>query len=372
MRRLHVALLAGLACMTLMPVPSAQAQTSPALAELAAAGPTLPPTKMKVIGNFSNTSIWNLGQHPFWGQEVGTLTGKRIDVSLNSLTELNLKGPEVIRLMKQGLADAVDLVANYGSADVMEFDALDLAGVMPDLETAIRGMKAYAPVVREAVAKKAGVLTLGMGPSNAQVFWCNVEIKGIEDLRGKRIRTSSATTADLVRGLGGTPVSTSGAEMVPALQRGVVDCAITGVLAGNTLKLHEVTTHLYPLVVGWAAWARVVNTRSWDRFDPSVRAWLQKATDTIYSDRVLAMVREATDQGVWCSTGDARCTYGAAQGVSKGKMKLVPVSDADKKVLARVMEEAVLPPFAKACGPECTAAWNASIGKELGLTAKAM
>jgi hypothetical protein len=234
----------------------------------------------------------------------------------------------------------------------------------------MRGMQAYKPAIAEAVKRKLGAVVLGLGPSNAQIFWCNVEIKGLADLKGKRIRTSSATTADLVRGLGGTPVSTPGSEMVTALQRGVVDCAITGVLAGNTLKLHEVTTHLYPLVVGWAAWLRVANSRTWDSADPAVKQWLQKATDTIYSQRVIAMVKEASDQGIWCSTGDTRCTYGEKEGVSKGHMKLVPVSEADKKELARIMENAVLPRFATACGPECTKSWNDSIGKELSLVAK--
>lgn len=348
----------------------AMAQESQARTELKAAGTDLPEASFKVIGNFSSTSIWNFGQRPFWAEDVGELSNGRIKVSLNSLTELNLKGPEVIRLMQQGLADFVDLVANYASADVMELDALDLAGVMPDLPSALRGMNAYRPAVAEAVARKTGAVVLGLGPSNAQIFWCNMEMTGLKDLKGKRIRTSSATTADLVRGLGATPVSTAGSEMVTALQRGVVDCAITGVLAGNTLKLHEVTTHLYPLVVGWAAWLRVANGRTWARLDPATKAWLEKATNTTYSDRVVAMVTEASNQGIWCSTGDARCTYGEKEGVSRGKMKLVPVSDEDKQELAKIMESAVLPRFAGACGPDCTRAWNESIGKELSLVAK--
>ncbi len=339
-------------------------------ADLHASGIKLPATSFKVIGNFSSTSIWNFGQYPFWAQDVGELTDGKLKISLSSLTELNFKGPEVIRLMQQGLADFADLVANYASADVMELDAMDLAGAMPNIDSAIRGMKAYAPVVAEAVKRKLGAVVLGLGPANAQIFWCNVEINGLSDLKGKRIRTSSATTADLVRGLGGTPVSTPGSEMVTALQRGVVDCAITGVLAGNTLKLHEVTTHLYPLVVGWAAWLRVANARTWERADPAVKQWLQEATDTLYSQRVIAMVNDASDQGIWCSTGDSRCTYGEKEGISKGHMKLVPVTDADKKELARIMETSVLPRFAASCGPDCTKAWNETIGKELSLVAR--
>ena len=355
---------------TLMMAGPAAAQDAAVRAELRKSGAKLPETSFNAIGNFSSTSIWNLGQKPFWTEDVLQLTEGKMKVSLSSLTELNLKGPEVLRLMQQGLADFVDLVANYASADVMELDALDLAGVMPDFDSAVRGMEAYKPAIAEAVARKTGAVVLGLGPSNAQIFWCNTEITGLKDLKGKRIRTSSATTADLVRGLGSTPVSTAGSEMVTALQRGVVDCAITGVLAGNTLKLHEVTTHLYPLVVGWAAWVRVANPRSWSRADPAVKDWLQKATDTIYTQRVTGLVNEASDQGIWCSTGDARCTYNEKQGVTKGKMKLVPVTEADKKELAAIMESSVLPRFAGACGPECTKAWNATIGKELSLVAK--
>ena len=36
----------------------------------------------------------------------------------------------------------------------------------------------------------------------------------------------------------------------------------------------------------------------------------------------------------------------------------------------QIIETAVLPNFAKRCGPACTAEWNTTVGKALGLVAK--
>src|SRR3546814_7903108 len=65
-------------------------------------------------------------------------------------------------------------------------------------------------------------------------------------------------------------------EVVPALQRNVVDCALTGTLSGNTAGWPEVATHLYPLPVGWSIYYTAVNNASWEKWGPEAQAFLDK------------------------------------------------------------------------------------------------
>ena len=316
-------------------------------AELKRLAQDLPKTKVRVLGIWSNTPAWSLLQKPFWAQQVPELSGGKIEVELVSMTDLNMQGPEAFRHLKAGLVDVVDMIANYAAGDAPELDGLDLAGVAPDVDAEIKAINAYAPTVRAKLETAVGVLPLAMGPSLAQVVWCKGPVKTLADLKGKKIRGSSATVADLVSGLGATPVTMSFGEVPSALQRGVIDCVITGTLSGNTGKLFEVADHIYPLIVGWAPWIRAANKKSWDGFDPKVRAWLQQATDKFFVPAANKLARDATDQGIWCSGGDSRCEWEGKQGITKAKMTIVPVADADKKVLAGIVEKNVLPSFAK-------------------------
>ncbi|MGE0151624.1 MAG: TRAP transporter substrate-binding protein [Reyranellaceae bacterium] len=331
----------------------------------------LPKAKIRVLGIWSNTPAWSLLQKPFWSQQVPELSGGKIEVELVSMTDLNMQGPEAFRHLKAGLVDVVDMIANYAAGDAPELDGMDLAGVAPDVDAEVRAIEAYAPTVRAKLQNAVGVVPLAMGPSLAQVVWCKGEVKSIADLKGKKIRGSSATVADLVSGLGGTPITMSFGEVPSALQRGVIDCVITGTLSGNTGKLFEVADHIYPLTVGWAPWIRAANKGSWDKLDPKVRAWLQQATDKVFVPAANKLARDATEQGIWCSAGDARCAWEGKQGITKAKMVLVPVSDADKKALAGIVEKNVLPSFAKSCGPACTQKWNETIGSVMQLKMQA-
>ncbi|BAO69556.1 Uncharacterised protein [Bordetella parapertussis] len=51
-------------------------------------------------------------------------------------------------------------------------------------------------------------------------------------------------------------------------------------------------------------------------------------------------------------------------------MVLVQPTDADRALLKKVTEEAVLPKWAARCSAQCVSDFNATIGKTLGLVAK--
>jgi len=55
------------------------------------------------------------------------------------------------------------------------------------------------------------------------------KINGLNDLRGKKIRVFNPSMRDFLSGINATAVSLAFAEVVPALNNGVVDCAVTGV-----------------------------------------------------------------------------------------------------------------------------------------------
>jgi hypothetical protein len=96
-----------------------------------------------------------------------------------------------------------------------------------------------------------------------------------------------------------------------------------------------------------------------------VRDLLQKEIAGL-EDRIWKATDEETQQGFDCNTGKDSCTMG-----TKAKMTLVPVSDADKSLLTKVLGDTVVPKWAARCPGDCVPNWNESVGKILNIQAKA-
>jgi len=144
-----------------------------------------------------------------------------------------------------------------------------------------------------------------------------------------------------------------------------VDSTITGTLSGDRKSTSELQSHIYALPLGWSHVMHAVNVKTWDKLPAPVKTFLQAEIASL-EDRIWKAAAEETDQGYDCNAGKDNCTMG-----TKAKMTVVPVSEADKALLKKVMAETVVPKWAARCAGDCVPAWNDSIGKIVGITAKA-
>lgn len=324
----------------------------------------LPRTHLKVVGAWGNLSQYKNFEQPFWSREITEKSKGAITAEITPFNEMGLKGAEIFRLMRLGVIDFGSTVLGYVAGDDARNEAIDLAGLAPDVATARKISDAYRPVYDRFYRERFGIQVLAIWPYPAQVVFCNGAISGLEDLRGKKVRTGNRTLAEFVEALGGTGVTMAFSEVVPALQNKVVDCAITGTLSGNAAKWYEVSTHLHALPVGWSQVMHAVNVKTWERLAPAVRDFLSREIRGL-EDRIWQAMDEETQQGIDCNIGRESCRMGV-----KAKMTLVPVSDGDRKVLDRVLREVVVPKWAARCGAACVEEWNRTVGAILGISAK--
>lgn len=324
----------------------------------------LPKTKLKVVGGLSNLTAYNDYEKPFWTKTVPELSQGQVTADIRGFNEMGLKGPEIMRLMSQGVIEFGTATLVYFASDNPINEAIDLAGLAPDAATARAVTDAFEPVYAKVYGEGANIKLLGISTYPGQVLFCNADIKSLADLQGKKIRTSSRTTAEFVQALGGSSVTMAFGEVVPALQNKVVDCAITGSLSGYSAKWYEVATHLYALPINWNQQIHAVNQKAWDKLDPKVQQFLQENVDKMVDDIWAAAARQ-TQEGYDCNTGAQACPYPV-----KGKMVLVEPTEEDRVLLKKVLNEAVLPKWAARCSQQCVDDFNATIGKELGLVAK--
>lgn len=333
------------------------------LAATAAGAQELPKTNLKVVGGLSNLTAYQDYEKPFWTKTIPEKSKGQVTAEIKGFNEMGLKGPELLRLMSQGVVEFGTATLSYFASDNPINEAIDLAGLAPDVKTAREVTDAFAPVLAKTYGDGSNVRLLGISTYPAQVLFCNAEMKGLADLKGKKVRTSSRTQAEFVEAFGGSSVTMAFGEVVPALQNKVVDCAITGSLSGYSAKWYEVSTHLLALPINWNQQIHAVNDKAWQKLDPKVQTFLQTNIDGLVNDIWTAAAKQ-TQQGYDCNTGAAACPFDV-----KGKMVLVTPTDADKALLKKVLQDQILPKWAARCSAECVASFNATVGKTLGVTA---
>lgn len=329
---------------------------------IAASAADLPKTKVNVVGTWANLSIYKERENPFWTKTIPEKSKGAVQAEVRAFTEMGLKGGEVFRLMSNGVIEFGSTVLGYVAGDDPINEAVDLAGFSDDIEIAHKVSDAWKPVLSDFYEKKYGIRLLALFPFHAQVMYCKTPIANLSDLKGKKVRTFSKSLSEFVSAAGGTGVNIPFSEVVPALQKGLADCAITGALSGNLAKWHEVTDYLYELPVAWSMVMHGVNLKAWNKLSPDVQNFLEGEINS-WEKSVWSAANAETKAGLACNTGGA-CTAGNA-----ANMKLVTVSAADKKKLRDIMQTVIVPKWAKRCGRDCVDNWNRTVGKIVGITA---
>ena len=293
-------------------------------------------------------------------------SGGRIDVKLASWPEMNVNGPEVLRLVRSGQVDIAAVPLTTVSGDVPLLDAVDLAGMNLDIGQARKVANAMVPIVNKDL-ERLGIKLVATYPFSGQMLFCNKPISILADIKGLKVRTFGPALTDLVKALGGQPVSLAFGEVYTALERGTVDCAITGSGSGNGAKWHEVATHIYNQPLFWAVSGYFVNLGWWNKLDPAVRALVEKTLLDV-QEKQWALGLEATKDGVDCNVGKtASCKIHTL--AKKPMTEVVPKGDV-RATIRKELEEDVLPPWVKRCGDRCGKIYNETIAPITGIPFK--
>jgi len=324
-----------------------------------------PPTKLNVVGNLGITTQYKDLEQPFWTQYIEQASHGQVTAQIKPWNEMGLKGPEVIKLLRQGLFDIGTTQMSFLAGDGPINDGVDLPGVSTSLGELREVTQAFRPYLEKYYEQRLGLKILGLWSFQAQLLYCSKEIGSLADLKGRKVRTGGAAQAAFIEYFGGSGVNMAFGEVQQGLQNGVVDCAITGALGGYSAKWYEAAKYLYALPINWASSISAASLKRWNALDPKVRELIIAGYGKLEAD-IYAQNERENDIGLACLTGSGPCPKG-----EPGSMVLKPVHPGDLELRRKALEERVLPDWAARCGPECTADWNASVGRVVHMTAKA-
>ena len=322
----------------------------------------------KVVGTWGNLDHWKERESKFWNDTLPDLTEDALTANAKPYTELGLSGFEVVRLLKLGVYDAVHGLSGYTSQDSPAMEGMDLAAIAPDIETFRKVADVYRDVLARELDDKYDAKMLALYAWPSQQLWCNLGDKSktnvtLEDLSGKKIRTYATTLGDFIEGVGGSAVTIAFAEVVPALQKGVADCGITGTLPAYNAKWYQVVTHNIRIRLGFTSTYVAMNNKTWESLTPDTQALFNEQMP-IFEEEMWTATAANNQRGMDCNASGP-CDLG-----EPGGMVPVEPSEADMAKLREIVEEYVLKRWAQRCGTEaCVDEWNNTVGKVVGLEA---
>lgn len=318
--------------------------------------------EFSVVGSWSNLPLYQQFESTFWTERLPELTDGQMTAQLTSFDQMGIAGADVYRMLGDGVFDVGATVADYTVGDAPELEGLDVPLIATDAAAAQAMVEAARPMVEDIMRDRFGAQVLGIAPYPPQVVFCRGEVTALADLKGRKVRGSGRMTTKLLEALGAEGINIAFSEVPGSLERGVIDCAVTGAGSGYSAGWWEVSDHLLTLPLG--GWDPVVIAMNAERFD-GLTADQQTMLTGAVAEGLEAPAWDAAQGGlegdIACLTGDAACEG------SRASMTLVEASEDDLAQAREILLAEVLPDWSARAGEGWAARWNETVGRTVGL-----
>lgn len=319
---------------------------------------------LSVVGSWTGLPLHIQHEAPFWSEILPAASDGALDVALTTHDQMNLGLGDIYPLLGQGVYDVAMTVADYAVADAPELEGLDVPMLALTADEARAMVDAARPMVADIFANRFNSHVLAIAPYPPQIVFCNAPITGLDDLRGLKVRGSGRMTQIFLEALGAESVNVGFGEVPGALQRGVIDCGVTGGGSGYSAGWWEVSTHLLPIPLGgWDSVVTAMNMERWNSLSPEMQELISTTITTEFEAPVWASAQGALENDIACLTGTGECASGDTR-----NMVLVEVSDEDMARARDVVVNQVLPDWAARAGSDWATRWSDEVGSVLGVS----
>ncbi|WP_234683206.1 TRAP transporter substrate-binding protein DctP [Bradyrhizobium monzae] len=220
--------------------------------------------------------------------EIGRRTNGELTVKLHLGGTLQIKATDITQAVADNIVQLGDDAFFLGSVPIGAVVRLPMLVHSPAEYEKVAAIA--APALSEAYAKR-GIVVVGEYVFPEQVIWSRKELKSLRDIQGQKIRVISPDQAEFIKRMGGSPVTLGTAEVPAALDRGVVDGAITA-SSGYGYVWRDLFKYNYRLNLGYVSSLLLANKRAWDRLSPSVQATVKETIREVTDKTTKAMAAE--------------------------------------------------------------------------------
>ncbi|HVF63388.1 MAG TPA: TRAP transporter substrate-binding protein DctP [Casimicrobiaceae bacterium] len=209
-----------------------------------------------------------------FAEDVTKATGGKLKLTVYAAGELPYKAPDVLRIVSSNQVQMGDVAVGFASGDVPDLNVLQLPFLCTSYEQFDRALPAVAAVADEQLMKKFGLLVGIHWTMPPQNIWLNKPMTRLDELKGAKVRAWNPEQVEMMKILGGSAVSITSAEVIAALERKVIDGAITSAFSANDWKAYELVRTGYMVNMTMGHQVMLVNAAELAKLPPDVRSTL--------------------------------------------------------------------------------------------------
>ena len=251
-----------------------------------------------------------LNYHKVWADDIAAATDGEVSFEIFSGASLM---PALSQM--QGVADGLAQVAIHGApytpAELPVSNALgDMGFRLADefvLAYAYTDFMMHEPVGYDEWRRNGVIFGGGFG-NPVYYYLCRQDLSTLEDMAGKRVRTSGGGWARFSEAIGMTPVNIPSSEIYTGMERGALDCAnadVTHLTSGATILDLTESVVMLPTSPAYISPGLIYNPAWWQGLTPDQRRIVFEATahamaqlQVAYAAKVDEVLAIAEEQGV--------------------------------------------------------------------------
>jgi len=204
-------------------------------------------------------------------QRIAKATDGQVKINISDSL---VPGGQIVSAVRDGRVDMSGALHTYLAAEEPRFGIFNLPGL-------IEGMPDYMKVgetfwfddTHKIWRERYKTVVLAEGAWCSQRLFSKTPIRTLEDFRNKRLRVHNPQTAELMNALGAKPVPLALPEVMPSLERGVIDGLFTSACYGDGQEYWRVAPNVQDWNLGpITGWAVIVNADTWDKLPAGLRS----------------------------------------------------------------------------------------------------
>ena len=158
-----------------------------------------------------------------------------MEFEVSSFPELGIAGPDSLRLIEDGTLDSAQIYSGYVGGDHLIMDMSNLRGLYPTQAAQLAVIDAIQTKMAGITEENGGVQVAYMMIAHNYIF-AQPPVENLNALQGLKVRSHSTVLSDLLSGMGADPQFIAFADVYTALERGVIDGAISCGSCGHGLR----------------------------------------------------------------------------------------------------------------------------------------
>ena len=239
------------------------------------------PAKSAAPVKWVANSVWPPNNHHSVGlndfaKRAKEATKGKVEITVQTGGALGYKGPELLKVVRDGLVPMSDMLTSGVAGDELLFDIVTLPFLIQSFDEGKILSDIARPYFDKVAEQKWGQKILYIAPWPAAGLWTKMEVKSVAEMKGLKTRTYDKNGALVMQAVGGTPYPLPFSEVYSSLATNLIDSVLTSTPTAVDAKFWEVLKFYAPINITMATDLVTVNLKEFNKLDKETQAALIK------------------------------------------------------------------------------------------------